>query len=254
MKFGAHVSIAGGIDKAPERALALGCDVTSASDLRRLLDTAERDLGPIDILVNNAGIEISSAIADLSSAEIDAILDTNLRAPVHLSRMVLPGMMQRRRGAIVHVSSLSGKTGTPFNTLYSATKFGLQGFTESAEFELEGTGVHMSTVCPGFVSDAGMWANRGEKAPRMLREVSPQRVADAVIKAIRGKREVLVSSGPIRPLLALNQLFPSLQRPLVKRMGVVRAMRPRERAADDTNPAPETAETQPQEKETADIT
>jgi short-subunit dehydrogenase len=234
------------------RTISVATDVTSDSDLRRLVDTAERDLGPIDILVNNAGIEISSAVVDLSPAEIDAVINTNLRAPVQLARIVLPGMLQRHRGAIVHLSSLSGKGGTPYNTLYSATKFGLQGLTEAAAFELEGTGVHMSTVCPGFVADAGMWANRGGKAPRMMREVSPQRVADAVVKAIRGKREVLVAPGPIRPLLALNQLFPSLQRPIIKRMGIVQAMRP---LARSDGGAPHTAvpESDEKEKETADV-
>jgi len=70
-----------------------------------------------------------------------------------------------------------------------------------------------------------MWKDSGSTAPRLAGEVSPERVAQAVIKAIRGQREVLVTSGPLRPLLALNQLFPGLQRPLIKRMGIDRAMR-----------------------------
>ena len=109
--------------------------------------------------------------------------------------------------------------------MYSATKFALQGFTESMQFELEATGVHMGTVCPGFVAEAGMWANRGEKAPRLVSAVSPQKVADGVLKVIAGSLEVLVTPAPFRPLLALNQMFPGLQRPLMKRMGVARAMR-----------------------------
>jgi len=207
------------------RALSIAVDVTSTEDLRRLIDTTERELGPIDILVNNAGIEIPGTLLERSDAEVESILETNLRAPIRLTRLVLPGLLARKRGAIVHVSSMAGKSGAPYNALYSATKFGLQGFSESMQFELEATGVHMGTVCPGFVADAGMWANRGEKAPRLVAAVSPQKVASGVLQVIRGSLEVLVTPAPFRPLLALNQLFPGLQRPLLKRMGVAKAMR-----------------------------
>jgi short-subunit dehydrogenase len=207
------------------RAIAVGCDVTSTPDLRRLIETAERELGPIDILVNNAGVEIPGTLWELSDEEADGILETNLHAPIRLTRLVLPGMLERKRGAIVHVSSMAGKSGAPYNAMYSATKFALQGLNESMQFELEGTGVHMGTVCPGFVADAGMWVNRGGAAPRFVQAVSPEKVARAVLKVIRGDLEALVMPGPFRPLLALNTLFPGLQRPLVKRLGVTEAMR-----------------------------
>ena len=70
-----------------------------------------------------------------------------------------------------------------------------------------------------------MWADRGEKAPRLVSAVPPQKVADAVVKVIRGSLEALVTPAPLRPLLALNEMFPALQRPIVKRMGVAKAMR-----------------------------
>ena len=207
------------------RAIVVAVDVTSTEALGRLIDTTTRELGPIDILVNNAGIEIPGSLGELSDAEADFVLETNLRAPIRLTRLVLPDMLARRRGAIVHVSSMAGKSGAPYNAMYSATKFALQGFSESMQFELEATGVHMGTVCPGFVADAGMWANRGGKAPLLVSAVSPQKVADGVWKVIGGSLEVLVTPAPFRPLLALNQMFPGLQRPLLKRLGVAKAMR-----------------------------
>jgi short-subunit dehydrogenase len=222
------------------RAIAVPTDVTSMSDLQRLVDTAQRELGAVDILVNNAGIETTGAIDTVSFDQVDDLLRTNLNAPIWLSKMVLPGMLARKRGAIVHVSSMAGKSGAPYNSTYSASKFGLNGFSEAVNFELEGTGVHMSVVCPGFVSEAGMWKNRGGTAPRLTREVSPQKVADGVLKAVRGSREVLVMAAPIRPLLALAQLAPGLQRGIVKRMGVVDAMREgadRPAAVPDREPA-----------------
>ena len=207
------------------RAIAVATDVNQIDDLRGLINRAEQEYGSIDILVNNAGIEVPGLLTELTDEESENILDTNLRAPVRLTRMVLPGMLARGRGAIVHISSMAGKSGTPYNVMYSTTKFGLQGFSSSMQFELEGTGVHMGTVCPGFVADAGMWADRGEKAPRMVSAVPPQKVADAVLKVIRGSLEALVTPAPLRPLLALNEMFPGLQRPIVKRMGVAKAMR-----------------------------
>src|SRR5436309_1527644 len=118
------------------RAIAVSADVTSADDLRRLKETAENQIGPIDILVNNAGIEITKSVAALTQEEIDSILRTNLDAPIRLTKMVLPSMLERRRGAIVNVSSMSGKALTPYNAIYSASKHGLNGFTESLEVEL----------------------------------------------------------------------------------------------------------------------
>ena len=231
------------------RAIAIGCDVTSQSDLIRLLETAQRELGPVDILVNNAGIEIPGKLTELTDEESEGILETNLHAPVRLTRLVLPGMLERKRGAIVHVSSMAGKSGAPYNAMYSATKFALQGLNESMQFELEGTGVHMGTVCPGFVADAGMWVNRGGAAPRFVQAVSPEKVALAVLKVIRGDLEALVMPGPFRPLLALNTMFPGLQRPLVKRLGVSEAMRGTRGGAPSI---PATAEPAP-EPESADV-
>jgi len=200
-------------------------DVSDRFDLQRLYDTAVRELGPVDIVINNAGIEQIGTLASYTFDEIDAIIRTNLNAPIWLSKIAVTDMVARRRGAIVHISSMAGKGPAPFNAIYSATKHGLQGFTASMNLELDGTGVTMSTVNPGFVASAGMWADRGGKAPRWMREVSPQKVADAVLKAIEGHPEVLVTPGPIRPLLALNELFPRMGKSVVKRMGIVQAMR-----------------------------
>jgi short-subunit dehydrogenase len=212
--------------------------VTSREDLRRLVETVERELGPIDILVNNAGIEITKSLQGTSFDEIDAVVCTNLSAPVWLIKMVSPQMVERRRGAIVNVSSLAGKTCAPYNA-YSATKAGLIALSLSVDLELDGTGVTIGTVCPGFVSETGMWANTGEKAPRMLREVSPQRCANAVLKVIAGSSsQELVSSSPIRPLLALAELAPGLYKPILKRLGVLKAFRDRAMKLASVTPVP----------------
>ena len=203
------------------RAIAVACDVTSPADRRRLVETSERELGQVDILINNAGVQSTAALTDLTDDEIEGILQTNLHASIALTKMVLPGMLERRRGAVVNMASMAGKAGLAYESIYSATKFGLVGFSEAVRHELAGTGVTISAVCPTFVGNAGMWADADAgHAPLLAREVSPEKVAKAVLKAIKGSPEVLVTTGPIRPLLAMLDLAPSLRVPLLRSMGV----------------------------------
>jgi len=203
------------------RVVTVPCDVTSRDDLRRLVDTARRELGEIDILINNAGIESTALLHQLSLDEIDAILQTNLRAAIWLTRLVLPSMIERRRGAVVQVASMAGKVGIAYESIYSATKFGMVGFTQALRQELAATGVTAGVVCPTFVSETGMWVDADVgHAPLLAREVSPRKVGRAVLKALRGSPEVLVTFGPIRPLLLLFDAAPSLQPAVMKLMGV----------------------------------
>ncbi len=206
------------------RVVTVPCDVTSRDDLQRLVDTAERELGAVDILINNAGLEATGLLVDLSLDEIDDVLQTNLRSSIWLTRMVLPAMLQRRRGAIVNVASMAGKVGVAYESIYAATKHGMVGFTKSVRQELHGTGVTMGVVCPTFVSDTGMWkdADAG-KPPLLTREVSPRKVCHGVMKALRGQAEVLVTFGPIRPLVLLFETVPAIEPATMRIMGVTAA-------------------------------
>ena len=201
----------------------VAADVRSAVDRARLVEEA----GAIDVLVNNAGLEVTRAFLDQSEGDVAAQLETNLIAPIDLTRRVLPSLVARKRGAVVHVSSMSGKSPTPYNSIYAASKFGLNGFTSSIAIELRGTGVNTGVVCPSFVAEAGMWADTGLRAPAMMREVRPEAVADAVVAVIRGAEEVLVTPTPVRPLLALRELAPKLTGALLERMGVLATLEAR---------------------------
>src|SRR6478735_10994473 len=107
------------------------CDVTSAADRERLVERTERELGAIDILVNNAGIETTSHFETATPDDLLNTIDVNLLAAVQLTRSVLPGMLQRKRGHIVNVASGAGKVGVPFAVAYATSKHGLVGFTNS---------------------------------------------------------------------------------------------------------------------------
>ena len=201
----------------------VAADVSLASDRARLVEEA----GPVDILINNAAIQKTSALVNQTASDVESQVVTDLIAPIELTRMVLPGMIERRRGVIVNVSSMSGKVATPYNAIYAAAKHGLNGFTASLRHELQGTGVHAGVVCPSFVSETGMWANTGQRAPAMMREIRPEKVVRAVFAVIKGADQVLVTPAPVRPLLALRELFPAFEGIYLRRMGILDALRGR---------------------------
>ena len=122
-----------------------------------LIDRAEATIGPLDLLINNAGIETAAAYPAFTDEELALLTQVNLVAPMLLSRHVLPGMLERRRGHIVTVSTLAGRGGNAYNVVYATTKAGLIGFTRSLRAELADSPVGASVICPGFVARDGMY-------------------------------------------------------------------------------------------------
>lgn len=232
----ALASVSREVKAAGGTATCVAGDVRDPSDRDRLVSTAEAD-GPVDVLVHNAGIERPVALTDRTDDDIEREIGVNLTAPIHLTRRLLPAMVERGQGAIVMVSSMSGKTPTPYNSIYAATKHGLNGFASSLRIELADTGVHVGVVCPSFVAEAGMWADTGVKAPRWLPEVPLDRVVAGVRRAAEGAPEVLVTPSPVRPLLALAQLWPRIDGMMLRTMGVVDALRSRARGLVEANPS-----------------
>ena len=207
------------------RAVAIAADVCRADDRQRLVDEATQALGPIDILINNAGVEPTSPFARLDPETIEATYATNLVAPALLLRAVLPGMIERGRGHIVNVASLAGKVPVPYDSVYSSSKFGLVGLSHAVREELRGTGVGLSVIEPGFVADAGMYADAiaesGVRAPAVAGTSRPEAVAAAVVRAVRRNTpEIIINPVTGRPLVALGLLSPSLGLRLMRMTGV----------------------------------
>jgi short-subunit dehydrogenase len=199
----------------------IAADVCNGDARRKLLEEAESTLGPIDILVNNAGIEWIVPYTDLSPERIEAMVRTNLLAPLILSRLVLEGMIERGRGHVVMMSSLGAKKGSPYSATYAATKAGLIAWTSGIRTELRDTGVSASVISPGFVSEAGMFAARGKRAPRVLGTSTPEAVARAVVRAIRRDLfEIIVNPGPVRLGLVFEHLSPGFARWVLEKAGV----------------------------------
>jgi 3-oxoacyl-[acyl-carrier protein] reductase len=141
-----------GADEAAEVAREVGgravqADVADAEQAKRLVEEA----GDLDVLVNNAGMTRDGLLARMSDEDWRIVLDTNLGGAFHTCRAAARGMMRRRSGAIVNVSSIVGLHGNPGQTNYSASKAGIIGFTKALARELGGRGVRANVVAPGYV-------------------------------------------------------------------------------------------------------
>jgi short-subunit dehydrogenase len=176
--------------------------------------------GELDVLVFNAAVPASGKLLEYTQEQIDRALEVNLRAPITLTRALAPAMVERGRGHIVYISSLAGKAAAPGSSLYSATKFGLRGFALCLREDLRDAGVGVSVVLPGFISDAGMFAESGAKLPLGVGTRTPEQVAAAVIRAIeRNRAEIDVAPVGIRLGAAFGAVAPQIAAAASRRMG-----------------------------------
>jgi uncharacterized protein len=197
-------------------ARAVACDLSRAEEVARLLG----EVGNADVLIANAALPASGLLSSFSVEEVDAALAVNLRAPMVLAHGLAAGMTARGHGHIVFISSISGKTASIGGSVYSATKFGLRGFALGLREDLRGTGVGVSTVFPGFISDAGMFHEAEVKLPGYVATRTPEQVAAGVVRAIEHDRsEVDVAPLAVRLGAAVAGLAPELSGRLQRRLG-----------------------------------
>jgi short-subunit dehydrogenase len=198
------------------RAQVVAADLAEREGPARLAEAA----GAVDVLVANAALPASGRVEEFAPDEIDRSIDVNLRAPIQLTRALLPGMLERRRGHVVLVSSLSGKVASPRSGLYSATKFGLRGFAAGLREDVEPLGIGVTVVFPGFVSDAGFFAESGVKLPRWVATRTPEQVADGVVRGIERERpEVDVAPLSLRIGTRISELVPVTAARVQRRLG-----------------------------------
>jgi short-subunit dehydrogenase len=197
-------------------ARALAVDLAERAEVDRLLAEA----GEVDILVANAALPASGPLDSFSVQEIDRALDVNLRAPIVMARALAPTMTARGSGHLLFISSLAGKAATPNTSLYNATKYGLRGFASALRAELRASGVGVSTVFPGFIREAGMFADAGVKLPPGVGTRAPEHVAKAVVEAIeRNRGEIDVAPLPLRATAVFAGVAPELAAGLARRLG-----------------------------------
>jgi short-subunit dehydrogenase len=196
---------------------AIAADLADAGSISQLMAEA----GGIDVLVANAALPGDGALDTFTETEIDRSLDVNLRAPIVLSRWAAEQMVPRGRGHIVLIGSLAGRAATPRLSMYNASKFGLRGFALAYREELRGTGVGVSLIAPGFVDEAGMFADSGNELPPGMRAVSPDDVAKAVLRSIdKNLGEVSVAPPELKAMSMLAVAAPRLSAAMQRRLGM----------------------------------
>lgn len=134
-----------------ERAVGVACDVSVGTEVEAAIAAAEKALGPVDILVNNAGITRDNLLLRMSEQEWDEVMQANLKGAFHTTKAVLKGMMKRRSGRIINISSIIGITGNKGQANYAASKAGLIAFTKSVAKEYGSRGILVNAVAPGFI-------------------------------------------------------------------------------------------------------
>jgi short-subunit dehydrogenase len=219
-------------------------DLTDRDERRRLASWAADALGPIDILVNNAGVEFGGPFLDTSPEQLELTVAVNLLAVMDLTRLLLPGMLDRHRGHVISMASLAGKIPPPQLASYGATKHGVVGFTGALRAELADEPVGFSAICPGFVGRVGMFGRlepyiEGGSVP--MGTIPPERVGDAVVRAIREDvGEIVLNRRPVKPLILLNAIAPGAAsrlarlRPIRESMERMRKARERYDAAQSS--------------------
>jgi len=186
-------------------------DITQASGRQAVVAAATEAMGGVDLLVNNAGTLEFGAFTASEPATIEALYQTNLVAPILLTRALLPSMVAAGRGHLTFVGSILGSLALPFHANYAASKFGLRGFTEALRRELVGSGVTVTYVAPRATrtdlnSDAVY--RMGEATGMHVDE--PEAVAAAIVRAILGRRREVFLGRPEGFFARLNTMWPGL--------------------------------------------
>jgi len=197
-RLAACEEVAGLVAQRGRQALAYACHVGRWQECDALADAAYARFGRVDVLINNAGKSpLYDRPVDISEQLYDSVFDVNLKGPFRLSAVVGQRMVDAGRGAIINISSVAGHIPVPYKAAYSATKFALNAIGKAARVELNGTGVTILTVCPGYIAtNFSKNVVRGQVRRRLggavRRGATPDLIARATLDGyLKGKREIV---------------------------------------------------------------
>jgi uncharacterized protein len=196
----------------------IGCDVSDPEQVKGMVGKVLADYGKVDILVNNAGVGMRRPFVETPLATIEEIMRTNYLGAVCCTHEVLPSMITRRCGHIVNISSVAGLIGTLNMAAYCASKFAMNGWSESLYHELKPLGISVSIVCPGPVANdfSRDFRDTEPKSPTSLK-VSNEAVSHRIIKVIESRRFEAVLPRRLALIAALRRHMPNLFRALAHR-------------------------------------
>ena len=222
---------------SPERTMAVACDVRERAQIDALVKKTLERFGKLDIFVNNAGHGMLDGVATMDVAKCRAMFDTNLFGAIECMQAVIPVMKLQLSGCIINISSVAGHIPVPFMSAYSATKHALNAISKSARVELKPFGIHVLTVCPGFIrTDFSIHAVKGNDVRRfsgaLRRGITAERCAKAVLNAyLGGKREIMVPASDWLKVKAY-QLLPKLIESVMERS--IQPITPESISAEET--------------------
>jgi short-subunit dehydrogenase len=212
-------SVAAEVARSGGEALVLPCDVANRDQVLAGAERALGAFGSVEILVNNAGYGHHRRFLDWDLDDMERMMRVNFLGSLFWTKVLLPQMVQRRRGWVVFMSSIAGKIGVPEESAYVASKFALTGLAEALSIEVEDFGVQVLTVHPGAVRTDFFDEEALERMPPVSRNsmIEPAEVVDATMKALRSaKREITVprrfASGYV-----VRAIAPGVMRRAVKR-------------------------------------
>jgi short-subunit dehydrogenase len=181
------------------------------------------DAGNVDALVANAALPATGKLESFSTNEVKRAVRVNFESPILMAQALAPKLAKKGEGHLVFIASLSGKVGSPRSSIYNASKFGLRGFAFGLREDLHPHGVGVSIVSPGFVRDAGMFAESGSKPPPGFGTTTPQTVGKAVADAItRNRNEITVAPRRQRFIAEIGYRHPEFAARIQRRGGAER--------------------------------
>jgi 3-oxoacyl-[acyl-carrier protein] reductase len=168
-------------------------DVSDLESVQHAVEHITAELGPIDILINNAGTAKFGGFLDLDPQEWEKIIQVNLMGTYYVTRAVLPGMIERKTGDIINVSSTAGQKGAPVTSAYSASKFGVLGLTESLMLEVRKHNIRVSALTPSTVAtDLAIESNLTDGNPEKV--MQPEDLAELMIAQLKLNRRVFIKT------------------------------------------------------------
>jgi short-subunit dehydrogenase len=198
-----------------ERTLALACDVGNREEIERVLSLTLHHFDRVDVWINNAGHGMPDSVSSMDMAACRQMFDVNLFGTIDAMQTVVPVMRQQGTGTIINISSVAGHIPIVYHAAYSSTKFAMNAIGKAARLELKNDGIHVLTVCPGYVHtefSANVVPGRDPKAARsgQRRGITAERVARATLRGyVKQKREVVVPWYMHIPV-KIYQLFPGV--------------------------------------------
>ena len=190
-----------GADLGIEGVVARPCDVRDSAAVRALTDEVVERFGGLDVAVVNAGVGSYGPFLDLPEAEMEEIVDVNVKGTLYTLRAALPHLLRSEAADVVTIASEAGRRGLPFEAVYCASKFAQVGLTRALDHELRPQGVRCTNICPGCVAtEFAMGRGRTPDMPELANMMSPQDVADAVLFVLTRPRNHRILEVAFRPI------------------------------------------------------